>query len=281
MNPAALVTVAIPTRNRHAFIAAAIDSVLAQTFRGFRLLVLDNSTNRLTEDVVRAYSDARIEYVRAGDIPDVISCWNECISLCNTPYLHLFSDDDRIYPAFLERSIAFHTSHPNIALSFTHAYKVDEDLQPVCLWGYEFPSAGVLSGTEYLTFTFTHACCITLAPTVVIRSDIHREIGPYRSEYATNTFDFNLYLRVAMKHDVGFIAEPLADYRLHADQLTALHWRQPELPTGRIGTLLELLAALGEWEQSSAAPTPDFARDRRKYLLRELSRHLRQAIPSL
>jgi glycosyltransferase involved in cell wall biosynthesis len=58
------VTVVIPTFNRARFLPVAVDSVLAQTYGDFRLLIADNASTDETADIVARYDDARIDYVR-------------------------------------------------------------------------------------------------------------------------------------------------------------------------------------------------------------------------
>ena len=58
-------TVGIPTFNRAAWLRESIESVLAQTFTSFRLIVSDNASDDDTPEVVRSFGDERIDYVRS------------------------------------------------------------------------------------------------------------------------------------------------------------------------------------------------------------------------
>ena len=57
-------TVGIPTYNRSGLLREAIESVLAQTFTDFRLIVSDNASDDDTPEVVRSFDDERIDYLR-------------------------------------------------------------------------------------------------------------------------------------------------------------------------------------------------------------------------
>src|SRR4051794_29148747 len=59
------VAVAIPTFNRSALLKVTIESVVAQSFANFRLIVSDNASDDDTPDAVRSFGDERIDYVRA------------------------------------------------------------------------------------------------------------------------------------------------------------------------------------------------------------------------
>ena len=74
------VTVAIPTFNRAAMVPEAIESVLAQSYDEFHLLVADNASTDETPEIVGSYEDSRLEYVHRpenlgllGNFADVLS----------------------------------------------------------------------------------------------------------------------------------------------------------------------------------------------------------------
>ena len=62
----AKITVGIPTFNRSRLLKQTIETVLAQTFTSFRLIVGDNASEDDTPDVVRSFGDERIDYVRSA-----------------------------------------------------------------------------------------------------------------------------------------------------------------------------------------------------------------------
>ena len=67
MTACPVVSVILPTYNRAAFLAAAVDSVLTQTFQNFELIVVDDGSTDATPDVVQAYSDQRLVYLRQNN----------------------------------------------------------------------------------------------------------------------------------------------------------------------------------------------------------------------
>jgi len=94
-----LVTVAIPTYNSgERFLSDAIDSVLAQSFTNFELLISDNCSPDNTSDVVAEYQDPRIRYVRHETNIGANANFNYCLDDARGDYLLLLSDDDLIDP---------------------------------------------------------------------------------------------------------------------------------------------------------------------------------------
>lgn len=275
------VTVAIPTWKRHDKISEAVASILNQTFGDFELLIIDNNADNLTQRAVSRFPDSRIRYVQSSAPLTVIESWNKCVDLSRGEYVHIFADDDRLKPTFLAHSVTVLDAHPAVGFTFTHANKTDAEWRVARLWGYNFPPPGYLRRDDYIRLTLTHACCITLAPTVVVRRSLYESVGPYRAEYGSNTFDFNLYLRAALVSDSFFIDEVLVDYRLHPDQLTEVHWRSPSAPTGKIGTYLELLGLAAQLVRRPDLLPAEFVSERVRYMVSELTDLLRRPFPHL
>lgn len=274
------ITVAIPTIGRADLIDAAIASVLSQTRDDFILLVIDNSRDDSTQRVISTFGDSRIEHVKTAGTLDAVGAWNQCVELCKTEYLLILGDDDRLRPTFLHSSLAVH-EREKVGFTFTHAAKVSPDLEFIRLWGYEFFEGGGISGSDYLKRTLTTECCLTLASTVVIPIDVYRAVGPYKTVYAYNTFDFNLYLRIALNHDVYFVDEVLVDYRLHDRQLSEEHWRTDGQPTGKLATYLELIGVASQLITSRACDDTRFLAERLDSIARHCAGLLRVAFPSL
>ena len=98
-------TVGIPTFNRAAWLRETIESVLAQTFTSFRLIVSDNASDDDTPEVVRSFGDERIDYVRSERNVGPIGNLNRLIRLADTEFLVLLPDDDVLYPGHLGAAV--------------------------------------------------------------------------------------------------------------------------------------------------------------------------------
>lgn len=261
-----LVTVAIPTYNGEKFIAEAIESVLGQTFTNFELVVVDNASTDKTAKIVCSFSDPRIKYFRNKRNIGMIKNWNRAVKLSQGKYLLILGDDDKLKPKFLEKSVVVHQKYPSLGFTFTHCNKMDEKGNFIRLWGYEFFKSGYIKGHDYIKFTLENGCCMTNSSTVLLRKKVHEKVGIYKGVYGENTFDFNMWLRIANSYDVFFIDEALVDYRLHPGQVSEIHWRRPEKPTGKLGTYLECFDAIARLLQTKEASKKTF----RKFLAERL-----------
>ena len=88
------VTVAIPTYNRAHYLPEAIESVLAQTFQDFELLILDNASTDNTPELVKSFKDERIRYVRNQTNIGMFGNCNKALELARGEYVIIFHDDD-------------------------------------------------------------------------------------------------------------------------------------------------------------------------------------------
>ena len=75
------VSVCIPVYNGSAYIAESIDSVLAQTYEDFHLIVCDNCSTDNTGEIVRSYNDQRLTYVRNTENLGLVGNANRCLEL--------------------------------------------------------------------------------------------------------------------------------------------------------------------------------------------------------
>lgn len=99
------VSVCIPVYNCEKFVGAAVESVLAQTYKDFELLVLDNCSTDRTPEILAGYSDARIRVRRNKETLDYEDNWNEAIRGAAGDYIKVLCADDLLYPDCLERQV--------------------------------------------------------------------------------------------------------------------------------------------------------------------------------
>lgn len=115
------VSVVIPTYNRPAYLARAIESVIGQTYKDWELIVVDDgSPTGEIKTVVERYAgqDGRIRYVRRPN-----GSWyrarNTGIRNARGQYLAFLDDDDQWLKEKLEKQVAFMDAHPEVGLNYT------------------------------------------------------------------------------------------------------------------------------------------------------------------
>src|SRR5437762_14022733 len=109
-----LVTIAIPTFNRCAWLKDCVLSALAQTYRNFEIVVSDNASTDATQDVLREFQDPRLRVVKQPTNIGLIPNWNACLAAASGDFILFVADDDRISPRMLERCVGLVRSEPAI-----------------------------------------------------------------------------------------------------------------------------------------------------------------------
>jgi glycosyltransferase involved in cell wall biosynthesis len=209
------VTVGIPTYNRAALLKDTLESVLAQTYSNFRLVIGDNASTDETPDVVASYSDARIDYIRGERNIGMIGNFNRLIQLADTEFLMLLPDDDRLYPNYLKSVVDVLQRHQTVGLVHTAFDEIDADSR-VQRYG-----VSALKTTRPLTVEtgphFIERSMISLPlcfSTATYRTCAIREAGSMIAGEELFA-DVPLVLRMALHWDIAYIDRPLVAFRLH------------------------------------------------------------------
>lgn len=112
------VTVSIPTYNRCGYLKEAIESVLAQTYTDFKLLITDNGSQDGTRELAEDYitRDSRIIYHRFPKNQGPALNWKYCLETPNTDLIALLLDDDLWLPEHLEYAVRAMKEIPSASL---------------------------------------------------------------------------------------------------------------------------------------------------------------------
>ena len=113
------VSIGMPVYNSERTIAAAILSILNQTFTGWRLLILDDGSQDKTLAVARRFNDSRIEVIDGSGHRGLPERLNQAVEMSTGPYFARMDGDDIAYPERLAKQAAFLDGHPDIDLLAT------------------------------------------------------------------------------------------------------------------------------------------------------------------
>jgi len=272
-----LVTAAIPTYNRAPFLAGALQSVFAQTFRDVEVLVVDDGSTDETPAVLASYGD-RIRVVRQENLGRS-EARNRAVREARSPYLSFLDSDDEWLPEKLERQVAVLEEDPKIAMVHGHVDVIDAEGRP--LEGETECHRALFTAAHQNDVTYAGYAfdCRCFSSAMTARVEVLDEVGLYDPDLLLD--DYDVYLRLALEYKILFLeGPPVALYRHHPGQMTSY-----ELTTGQIQTAKKHLALLDE---RADVPERDLAR--RNFLLmlarsyavlgeqRESRRYLLQAL---
>ena len=207
MTPA--VTVVMPAHDAADFIGEAIESVLAQTFTDWELVVVDDGSTDGTAEAVAAYDDPRVRLLKTehSGLPAVAR--NRGLAGSGSPCVAFLDADDLWRPSKLARQLTVLESRPEVGLVFTNF----EQLRAGALEPFS-PSPGLTaSGPEFERLAVGNYVANS---SVVLRRDLLVRHGLFDEDpRLRGTEDFELWLRLAPHTTFAYVDEPLLIYRLH------------------------------------------------------------------
>jgi glycosyltransferase involved in cell wall biosynthesis len=123
------VTVGLPVYNGQEFLADAIDSVLAQDFEDFELILADNGSTDDTYEICRsaAARDQRVTVHRSDVNRGAAWNYNRVVDLARGAYFKWAAHDDQLAPAFLGRCVDVLDTDASVSLCYTRAVDIDAE----------------------------------------------------------------------------------------------------------------------------------------------------------
>lgn len=115
-----MVSIGLPTYNRSRVIRQALDSLLAQTYRNFELIISDNASTDETEKICKEYAahDSRIRYIRQKENIGAVANFNFLLQESRGEYFMWASDDDLWEPDFIHDLVDLHIQNKQAVISF-------------------------------------------------------------------------------------------------------------------------------------------------------------------
>ena len=205
------VSVFIPAYNREDLIGDAVGSVLAQTFRDFELIVVDDGSTDRTCAIVEAFGDPRVRLVSNGANLGIPVSRNRGLELARGEYLAILDSDDRMLPERLQRQVGFLDAHRDHALIGTWARFIDGEGRPT--GRRRIQPVAPADVDAHLLFR----CCISNR-SVMGRTAIMRAYG-YDPGFP-RCQDYDLFVRMSGDKILGNLPEILVEARQHHGQFT-------------------------------------------------------------
>lgn len=128
-----LVTVTIPMYNNERFIEQTIESILAQTYTNFELLIYDDNSTDGSYEIASSFSDPRMRVFRNEKNLGPEGNWNRAIHDVRGKYVKLICGDDILYPNCLEKQVAVFEKNPKARISLVCSQRtvIDPEGKPL------------------------------------------------------------------------------------------------------------------------------------------------------
>lgn len=214
----AKVSVCVPTYNTARYIGETIESILAQTFGDFELVVCDNASTDGTDAVCAKVTDPRFRYERFEEFVGQAANWNRALGLARSEYVILLHSDDTILPRFLERTVAALESNPDAVLAHCAVELIDGEGKVTGLKKIDLEDR-VDSGDRLARRLLLEGCVVCPAG-VLVRRSAFEAAGAFTDRIVWGV-DWHMWTRLALRGRVVYLAKPLARYRTHSTNGTA------------------------------------------------------------
>lgn len=214
------ISVLIPTYNSERHLAECLDSVLQQDFADMEILIADDGSTDGTPAVIQAYAarDPRIRCWRNPANLGLVANHNLCLRQARGEYVKFVHADDKLLSAVaLRKMAAALDAHPSAILAGCRQHLTGTDARPVCF----FHRSGIYAGRKIIVACLEQNVNLLGQPTLTLfRRSVARRGFDTRF---VGHLDYEMWCHLLEQGDFYYLAEPLATWRVHADQQTARH----------------------------------------------------------
>jgi len=225
MQPSApSISVAMSVYNGERFLAAAIESVLAQSFSDFEFLILDDGSSDASRAIAAHYAarDPRIR-LTARENRGLVKSLNELLTIARAPLVARMDADDVSLPQRFARQVAFLTTRPDVGVLGTWTEDIDEN---DAVYHLDVPDHPV-DHQQFVTAVDAGAPLLC-HPAVMFRRDLVLSLGGYHPAFH-HCEDLDLWLRLASVTQIANLPERLLRYRHYSQQVSSRHATQQQV----------------------------------------------------
>ena len=209
------ISVIINCYNSEVFLREAIDSVYAQSFKDWEIVLWDNASTDKTSEIAQSY-DSRLKYYRGEKNVPLGHARNLALEKCQGEFIAFLDSDDIWLPQKLELQTPLFVD-PEVGLVYCDTWFLYEDGKETQLY----------KGTPFYTgrcFKKLLESYFLSMETVIIRKAALEGLNEYFDETYSMIEEADLFRRISYKWKLDMIPEPMAKWRVHQYSLT---WTQP------------------------------------------------------
>lgn len=224
-----MISVILPNYNHAQFLEVRINSILAQTFKDFEIIILDDASTDSSKDVIEQFrKESRISFIEynLSNSGSPFMQWAKGIELAKGDLIWIAESDDLADPNFLEKVSQPLFEDSSIVLSYCQSKKIDSqgrhigDMQYWTngfnsdRWNMSFVNNGVDEQLNYLYYTNT----IPNASAVVFRKKAFMDLFPLSYPYKV-IGDWQIWFKLIGQGKIAFTNEKLNCFRFHSESV--------------------------------------------------------------
>lgn len=243
MNPLGirpLVSVIMASYNAQEFVAAAIGSILNQTYDNLELVVVDDSSSDSTAEIVRSIANdhhGRISLVVKPTREGPCRARNDALSLARGPLISWMDDDDLWLPEKVARQVEVFQNHDDVGLVYTYFDAFKSESGALMPW----PDGRRDLEGDIFADLFAIGCFIGSLTAMFRRDAMERRVSRLRESDFSFGDDYHLWLAISLDCNAARIPEVLARYRRHPENESARLVLSENVDLKRVRLLEEFL----------------------------------------
>jgi glycosyltransferase involved in cell wall biosynthesis len=203
----------MPVYNDAAYVRQAVESILAQTFRHFELVAVDDGSTDETGAILAEFAaaDPRVRIITHPTNMGTVASLNDGLAACRCDLVARMDSDDIALPTRLQRQVDFMREHPQVAASGTSLRYIDATGRDL----------GVVRRCN-VAGSLLQACPL-LHPTVILRHEVMEAHGLAYRERFRHGEDYYLWLELSRHGQLAAIDDVLLQYRIRAGATRMRH----------------------------------------------------------
>jgi glycosyltransferase involved in cell wall biosynthesis len=205
-----LVSIVLPVYNGEKYLAESLDSVLAQTYQNWELVIINDGSTDGTENLILGYGDKRIKYLLNEGNKGIIYSLNRGLLESNGDFIARLDADDIALPFRIQRQVEFLSENTDFALCGTYFQTIDSNGK--VLKNVTFPS----NNRDAQSYLLLHNCFCHSA--IMMRSGIAKELK-YDEKFLICE-DYDLWYRISRTGKILNLPEFATLYRVHDNNMS-------------------------------------------------------------
>lgn len=202
-----------------------IEGVLAQTFRDFEFLLLDDCPDDDRERVVKSYGDSRIVYLKNDANLGIARSRNRLLDLARGEYVAVLDHDDVCHPDRFAREVAYLDAHPECGVVSSWVRRIPENLIS------KYPESDHEIKLNHMYRSVIQHSAAMIRKSALTANGIRYE------EFFSPVEDYALWVRLGAHTRFHILQEPLLDYRWHGGNTSKVRADQLEDAYARVRAL--------------------------------------------
>lgn len=208
------VSILMPTYNYSHTIDEAIQSALAQTYKDFELIIVDDASTDNTDEVVQKYlTDPRVSYHKNPVNLGLVGNFNKCLEYARGKYIKYLLADDKFEPNLLEKFVPIMEQYPSVSLVTSNRVVFGSEGKKRVL-----PLTGLQEGKKVIFESLKEGNGNWIGePTTVMFRKSDLRVGNFNAQYFC-LVDWEMWLRLLTIGDCYIFPESLSYFRVHPGQ---------------------------------------------------------------